>query len=103
MCSRKISILERDESKARRIYSRISVYNLQVATTCEFASSENPLNEALRTCFICYVNNATVSKAIFKINADELTFNRAIEVERIHPRPMTKLHANVIDVAKLHI
>ena len=52
----------------------------QAAATCDFASIEDPLNEALRTRFMCSVNNEAVLKALFKINADELTFTKAIEV-----------------------
>ena len=52
----------------------------QAAATCDFASIEDPLNEALRTRFTCSVNNKGMSKALFKINADEFTFNRAIKV-----------------------
>ena len=40
----------------------------------------DPLDEALRTRFICSINNEAVLKALFKINTDELTFTRAIEV-----------------------
>ena len=51
----------------------------QAAATCDFASIDDPLNEALCTNFICSVNNEAVLKALFKINADELTFTRAIK------------------------
>nr|CAB3263167.1 uncharacterized protein LOC104265771 [Phallusia mammillata] len=50
------------------------------AGTCDFPSIKDPLDEALRTRFICSIGNEAVLKAIFKINADELTFTRAIEV-----------------------
>ena len=52
----------------------------QAAATCDFSSITNPLDEALRTRFICSINNEAVLKALFKIKADELTFARAIEV-----------------------
>ena len=51
-----------------------------VASTCDFTSIENPLDEALRTRFICSVANEAVLKSLFKIPEDELTFNRAVEV-----------------------
>ena len=53
---------------------------IQVAATCDFSSITDPLNEALRTRFICLINNEAILKALFKINVDELTFTRAIEV-----------------------
>ena len=52
----------------------------QDAATCDFASIKNPLDDALRTRFICSVNNEAVLKALFKIKADELDFARAIEI-----------------------
>ena len=52
----------------------------QTAATCDFGSITDTLNEALRTCFICSINNEAVLKAPFKINFDELTFTRPIEV-----------------------
>ena len=50
------------------------------ASTCDFTSIENPLDEALRTKFIISVANESVLKSLFKIPEDELTFNRAVEV-----------------------
>ena len=38
------------------------------------------MDEALRIRFICSINNEAVLKALFKINADEWTFTRAIKV-----------------------
>ena len=52
----------------------------QAATTCDFANIENPLNEALRTRFICSINNEAVLKALFKINDDELNFEKTVQV-----------------------
>jgi len=51
----------------------------QAAATCDFASIADPLDEALRTGFICSVNNEAVLKAP-KIKADELDFITAIQV-----------------------
>ena len=47
-------------------------------STCDFTSIENPLDEALRTRFICSVANKAVLISLFKIPEDELTFNRAV-------------------------
>jgi len=46
----------------------------QDATTCD------PLDEAMRTKFICSVSNEAVLKALFKIKDDELTFTRVVEI-----------------------
>ena len=50
------------------------------AATCDFPSIRNPQDEALRQRFICSVSNEAVLKALFKINDDQLTFAKAIEV-----------------------
>ena len=52
----------------------------QDAVTCDFPSIQDPLDEALRTRFICSLNNEAVLKALFKVKDDELTFARAIEI-----------------------
>ena len=52
----------------------------QSASTCDFPEIRNPLDEAMRTCFICAVNNEAILKAIFKIKEDDLTFSRAIQL-----------------------
>ena len=48
----------------------------QDAVTCDFPSIQDPLDEALRTRFICSINDEAVLKALFKIKDDELTINR---------------------------
>ena len=52
----------------------------QAMATCDFTNIENPLDEALRTCFICSINNEAVLKAFFKINYNKLTFEKAVQV-----------------------
>jgi len=52
----------------------------QDAVTCDFASIKDPLDEALRTRFICSVKNEAVLKALFRVKDDELTFAKAISV-----------------------
>lgn len=52
----------------------------QEATTCDFSAIGDPLDEAMRTRFVCSVNNEAVLKALFKVKEDELTFKRAIEI-----------------------
>ena len=52
----------------------------QDAVTCDFTSITDPLDEAMRTRFICSINNEAVLKALFKVKDDDLTFARAIEM-----------------------
>ena len=52
----------------------------QDAAKCDFSSIVDPQDEAMRTRFICSVNNEAVLKALFKIPDDELTFSKAIQV-----------------------
>ena len=52
----------------------------QAAATCHFSSITDSLDKALPTRFLCSINNEAVLKALFKINADDLTFTHAIEV-----------------------
>ncbi|RUS86700.1 hypothetical protein EGW08_005574 [Elysia chlorotica] len=52
----------------------------QEAATCDFASISDPLDEAMRTRFVCSIHNESTIKALFKIKNDELTFTRAIEI-----------------------
>ena len=43
----------------------------QAASTCDFGSIIDPLDEAMRTKFICSINNEAVLKSLFKIKEDE--------------------------------
>ena len=52
----------------------------QDAVTCEFVSIKDPLDEAMKTRFVCSVNNEAVLKALFKVKDAELTFAKAISV-----------------------
>ena len=52
----------------------------QEAVTCDFASIKNPLDEAMRTRFMCSVENEAILKALFKVKDDQLTFAKAIEI-----------------------
>ena len=38
----------------------------QMATTCNFSTLKIPLDEAMRTCFICAINNEAVLKSVFR-------------------------------------
>ena len=48
----------------------------QDAATCDFQSIKDPLDEALRTKFICSVDNEAVLKTLFKLKDDELKFSK---------------------------
>ena len=49
-------------------------------TTCDFVNIAEPLDEALRTNFICNIQNKAVLKTLFRIPENELNFARAVEI-----------------------
>ena len=49
-----------------------------MTTTCDFTSIKDPLVEAMRTCFLCAINNEAVLKAAAK--EDELTFRNVVQI-----------------------
>ena len=75
----------------------------QDAAACDFQSIKDPLDEALRTKFICSVDNEAVLKTLFKLKDDELKFSNAIKVaqeveeaakvakETVHGQPSTSV------------
>ena len=52
----------------------------QAAVTCDFTAIKDSLAEALRTRFICSINNEAVLKAQFQVKNDKLNFPRAVEI-----------------------
>ena len=52
----------------------------QMATTCDFPAIKNPLDEAMRTCFICAINNEAILKSVFREKEEKLTFAKAVEI-----------------------
>ena len=68
-----------------------------------FNPLKDPLDEALRTKFICSVDNEAVLKTLFKLKDDELKFSNAIRVaqeveeaakvakETVHGQPSTSV------------
>eukprot|EP00731_Ephydatia_muelleri_P009196 Em0004g1534a len=50
------------------------------AVRCDFPSIQDPQDEAMRTRFMCSVNNEAVLKALFKVKDDELTFAKALQI-----------------------
>ena len=75
----------------------------QDAATCDFQSIKDPLDKAMRTKFICSVDNEAVLKTLFKLKDDELKFSNAIRVaqeveeaakvakETVHGQPSTSV------------
>ena len=52
----------------------------QMATTCDFPAIKNPLDKAMRTCFICAINNEAVLKSVFREPVEKLTFSKAVDI-----------------------
>ena len=52
----------------------------QAAATCDFPSIKDVQDEALRQRLICSVNNEAVTKALFRVKNDELTFAKALQI-----------------------
>jgi hypothetical protein len=52
----------------------------QDAATCNFRNITDAQDEALRTRFICSVNNEAVLKAIFRKEDQDVTFNAAVQI-----------------------
>ena len=85
----------------------------QDAATCDFQSIKDPLDEALRTKFICSDNEA-VLKTLFKLKDDELKFSNAIRVaqeveeaakvakETVHGQPSTSVHKVQCSVSPIY-
>ena len=68
------------DRKASETVHELASSRRQDAVTCEFSSIKDPLDEAMRTSFICSLNNEAVLKAMFKVKDDGLTFARAIHL-----------------------
>jgi len=68
------------ERKPGETVQQLAARIRQEAATCDFASIKDPLDEAMRTRFVCSVKNEATIKALFKIKDDDLTFARAIEI-----------------------
>ena len=48
--------------------------------TCDFESIKDPLDQVLRTRFICTVNNEAILKTLFGVKDGELAFVRTIQI-----------------------
>ena len=52
----------------------------QTATACDFPAIKNPLDEAMRTSFICAINNEAILKSVFREKEEKLTFAKAVKI-----------------------
>ena len=50
------------------------------AATCDFGTIADPLDEALRTRFVCSIQNDTILKQMFKTSEGALTFDKAVKL-----------------------
>ena len=53
---------------------------LQDAIICDFLTTKNLQDEAMRSRFTCSVNNKAVLRAVFKKQGQDLTFAKAIQI-----------------------
>ena len=63
----------------------------QDAATCDFQSIKDPLDEALRTKFICSVDNEAVLKTLFKLKDEEVEEAAKVAKETVHGQPSTSV------------
>ena len=78
----------------------------QMATTCDFPAIKNPLDEAMRTCFICAINNEAILKSVLREKEEKLTFAKAVEiateVEEAAKTAKAQVYSNPDDVQMIH-
>ena len=76
-----------------------------MATTCDFPAIKNPLDEAMRTSFICAINNEAVLKSVFPEPEEKLTFSKAVdiatEVEEAAKTPKAQVYSKPEEVHKI--
>ena len=78
----------------------------QMATTCDFPAIKNLLDEAMRTCFICAINNEAILKSVFREKEEKLTFAKAVEiateVEEAAKTAKAQVYSKPDDVQMIH-
>ena len=75
----------------------------QMATTCDFPAIKNPLDEAMRTCFICAINNEAILKSVFREKEEKLTFAKAIEiVTEVEEAAKAQVYSKSDEVQMIH-
>ena len=68
------------QRKPRELVHQLAARIHQDAITCDFESITKPLDEAMRTKFICSLQNEAVLKAFLKTRDADLAFAKAIEI-----------------------
>ena len=78
----------------------------QMATTRDFSAIKNPLDEAMRTCFICAINNEAILKSVFREKEEKLTFAKAVEnateVEEAAKTAKAQVYSKPDEVQMIH-
>ena len=65
--------------KPRETPNKLAARIRQDGATCKFLALKDPQDEAFRTRFKCSISKEAVLKAIFKLNDDEVNFEKAID------------------------
>ena len=68
------------EKKPGKTPTKLAARVRQMATTCDFPASKNPLDEAMQTCFMCAINNEAILKSVFREKEEKLTFAITVEI-----------------------
>ena len=68
-----------DRKTGETIIQELTARIRQAVVTCNFTSITDPLDEVMRTRFLCSISNEAVLKALFKVE-DELMFAQAIQI-----------------------
>ena len=78
----------------------------QMATTCDFSAIKNLLDEVMRTCFICAINNEDILKSVFREKEEKLTFAKTVEmaaeVEEAAKTAKAQVYSRSDDVQMIH-
>ena len=75
----------------------------QMATTCDFPAIKNPLDEAMRTCFICAINNEAILKSVFREKEEKLTFAKAVEIKtEVEEAAKAQVYSKPDEVQMIH-
>ena len=75
----------------------------QMATTCHFPAIKNPLDEEMRACFICAINNEAILKSVFREKEEKLTFATAVEIAtEVAKTAKAQVYSKPDDVQMIH-
>ena len=86
--------------------TELAVRVQQMATTCVFPAFKNLLDEAMRNCFICTINNEAILKSVFREKEEKLTLAKAVEiaseVEEAAKTAKAQVYSKPDDVQMIH-